>query len=91
MYDTRHVVYKSKNMTAKEIEDGYNWAYKEFYKWSNIFKASGNHDINKNKLKHFFYTAGWKKFEPFWNFVIKTKHLNNMTPVLESILNNVRR
>ena len=91
LYDTRHVVYKTRNMTADEIEQGYNWAYKEFYKWSNIFKASGNHEISKHKLKHFFYTAGWKKFEPFWNFIIKTKHLNNMTPVLESILSNVRK
>lgn len=89
LYDTRNVVYKTKGLTAEELKKGYDWAYKEFYTWANIFKASKNHDITKHKLKHFFYTAGWKKFEPFWNFVIKTKQLNNMTPVLESILSKI--
>lgn len=40
--------------------------------------------------KHFFYSGGWKKFEPLWNFLIKTKNLNNMLPILESILAKVR-
>lgn len=90
MYDTRNVVYKTRNLTAEELKSGYDWAYKEFYTWSNIFKASKNHDMMKHKMKHFFYTAGWKKFEPFWNFVIKSRHLNNMTPVLESVLSKVK-
>ena len=90
LYDTRNVVYKTKNLTPQELKEGYNWAYKEFYTWRNIFEASGNHSLVKHKLKHFFYTAGWKKFEPFWNFVIKSRHLNNMTPVLESILSKVK-
>ena len=33
LYDTRHVVYKTRNMTADEIEQGYNWAYKEMVKY----------------------------------------------------------
>lgn len=90
LYDTRNVVYKTKNLTPQELKEGYNWAYKEFYTWKNIFEASSNHNLVKHKLKHFFYTAGWKKFEPFWNFVIKSRHLNNMTPVLESILSKVK-
>ena len=65
LYDTRNVVYKTKNLTPQELKEGYNWAYKEFYTWRNIFEASGNHNLVKHKLKHFFYTAGWKKFEPF--------------------------
>jgi hypothetical protein len=40
-------------------------------------------------LKHFFYSGGWKKFEPVWNFMIKTKNLNGMLPLLESILAKV--
>lgn len=90
LYDTRNVVYKTKNLTPQELKEGYNWAYKEFYTWKNIFEAISNHNLVKHKLKHFFYTAGWKKFEPFWNFIIKSRHLNNMTPVLESILSKVK-
>ena len=44
MYDTRHVVYQTTNLSALQLEEGYNWAYKEFYSWSNIFKASSIHD-----------------------------------------------
>lgn len=89
LYDTRNVVYQTLNLTADELKNGYDWAYKEFYSWSNIFKSSLNHESHKHKLKHFFYTGGWKKFEPVWNFLIKTKNLNNMLPLLESILAKV--
>ncbi len=89
LYDTRNVVYQTKNLSAKELKDGYNWAYKNFYSWSNIFKSSTQHDTIKHQLKHFLYAGGWKKFEPLWNFLIKTKGLNQMLPLLESILSKV--
>lgn len=89
LYDTRNVVYKTTSLTAEELKNGYDWAYTEFYSWTNIFKSSFNHKSHKHKLKHFFYTGGWKKFEPVWNFLIKTKTLNNMLPVLESILSKL--
>lgn len=86
LYDTRHVVYQSKGLTAKELEDGYWWAYKEFYRWSNIFKASFAHDSFQHQLKHLFYTGGWKKFEEFWNIVINSGGLKRMLPLLELLL-----
>jgi radical SAM superfamily enzyme YgiQ (UPF0313 family) len=89
-YDTRTVVYQTRGMTADELEAGYWWAYSEFYKWSNIFEASLGHDLLTHKLKHFFYAGGWKKFEPVWNFLIKTKNLNNTLPLLESVLSKVK-
>lgn len=89
LYDTRHVVYKTKNMTPEQLEAGYRWAYKEFYTWSNIARASLTHEQVKHMLKHFFYAGGWKKFEPLWNFIIKSKNLSNMLPLLESILSRV--
>lgn len=88
-YDTRNVVYQTAKLTPEELQSGYNWAYKEFYRWSNIFEASVNHDSFAHSLKHFFYTSGWKKFEPVWNFLIKTRNLNSMLPALETILAKV--
>jgi len=90
LYDTRHVVFQTKNLSAEELETGYHWAYKEFYTWSNIFNASFKHESHKHKLKHLFYTGGWKKFEPVWNFIIKTGQLNNMLPLLETLLSKVK-
>ncbi|MBT1700270.1 B12-binding domain-containing radical SAM protein [Fulvivirgaceae bacterium PWU4] len=89
LYDTRHVVYRTENISPQALEAGYHWAYKEFYTWSNIARASLKHDSIKHMLKHFAYTGGWKKFEAVWNFLIKTKSLNNMLPVLESVLSKV--
>ena len=90
LYDTRHVVYQTKNLSAEELEAGYHWAYREFYTWSNITRASRQHDSLEHMLKHFLYAGGWKKFEPLWNFAIKTRNLNSMLPLLESILSNVK-
>ncbi|MEN8118882.1 MAG: radical SAM protein [Bacteroidota bacterium] len=90
LYDTRHVVYKTIKLTAEELEDGYQWSYNEFYKWSNIFSASMKHESVKHKLKHLFYTGGWKKFEPLWSFIIKTEGLNQMLPLLENLLSKVK-
>jgi radical SAM superfamily enzyme YgiQ (UPF0313 family) len=89
LYDTRHVVYETKGLTAQELEDGYWWAYKEFYKWSNVLDASFSHDSFKHQLKHLFYTGGWKKFEEFWNVVINLGGLKTMLPVLELLLSKV--
>lgn len=90
LYDTRHVVYKSKSITPDALKEGYDWAYREFYSWSNILKGSFGHDNPKHILKHLTYTAGWKKFEAVWNFLIKTKNLNNMLPILETILSKIQ-
>ncbi len=90
LYDTRNVVYQTTRLSAEELKDGYNWAYRSFYSWSNIAKASLRHESIHHQLKHFAYTGGWKKFEPMWNFMIKTGGLNKMLPLLEAILSEVK-
>ncbi|MFT3949176.1 MAG: radical SAM protein [Agriterribacter sp.] len=89
LYDTRNVVYKTRGLNEHALKKGYDYAYKSFYSWSNIFKAGMQHKHPKHMLKHFAYAAGWKKFEPVWNFIIKTKGLNNILPVLETVLSKV--
>ena len=89
-YDTRTVVYKTIGLSPEELKQGYDWAYKEFYSWSNIFRASFGHDNLKQQLAHLLYMGGWKKFEPFWNFMIRYGNLNRMLPVLETLLSNTK-
>ncbi len=86
LYDTRHVVFETEGMSASELENGYWWAYKEFYKWNNVIKSSFSHDSFKHKMKHLFYTGGWKKFEELWNLIINLGGLKNMLPLLELLL-----
>lgn len=90
LYDTRHVVYQSAKLTAEELVDGYNWAYKAFYSWANIFKGTQAHDNLKSQLMHLLYTGGWKKLEPMWNLFVRAKGLNIMLPMLEYMLNNIK-
>ena len=90
-YDTRQVVYQTRGMDAATLKRGYDWSYRSFYSWNNITKASLTHESLKHKLKHFAYAGGWKKFEPMWNFLIKTGGLNRTLPVLEAILSKVKK
>jgi len=89
LYDTRHVVYRPARLTPEALKQGYDWAYREFYRWSSIARGSLSHGSAKHKAKHFFYAAGWKKFEPLWDVVIRAKRLSIMTPILEGVLSKV--
>lgn len=90
-YDTRHVTFEPIRMSRKELKQGYDRAYRDFYTWSALVRSSLFHGSLKHQLKHFCYTSGWKKFEPLWNAVIQLKRLNLMTPLLEGVLSKVTR
>lgn len=91
LYDTRTPVFKPTLMSTNELKSGYDWSYKSFYKWSSIFNASLQHNDLKHGMKHFCYAAGWKKFEPLWNFVIKTEGLKYTRPMLKAVLSKITR
>lgn len=88
-YDTRHAVFRPTRMTAEALERGYDWAYREFYRWPSIVRASRGHADPKHRLKHLAYAAGWKKFEPGWNFLIQAGRLDLMRPLLEGVLSRI--
>lgn len=89
LYDTRHVVYRPIRLSAEELKRGYDWSYETFYEWGSIFRAARAHDSVKHTLKHLAYSAGWKKFERAWNFVIRVRQLAQMRPLLEAVLSPV--
>jgi len=91
LFDTRHVVFRPARLSAKALKDGYDRAYREFYRWSAIARASLAHDSVKHQAKHFFYATGWKKFEPLWDLVIRARQLRLMTPLLEGVLSKISR
>jgi radical SAM superfamily enzyme YgiQ (UPF0313 family) len=89
LYDTRHVVYRPAKLKPEALKEGYDWAYREYYRWGSIARASLHHGPLKHQAKHFFYAAGWKKFEPLWDLIIRARQLNRITPILEGILSNI--
>jgi radical SAM superfamily enzyme YgiQ (UPF0313 family) len=86
LYDTRHPVFTPAQMTGEQLEQGYWRAYRDFYRWGAIARGARAHGDVVAGLRHAAYAAGWKKFEPLWDLVIRAKRASLMLPVLETIL-----
>lgn len=91
LYDTRHVVYRPAQLETAELEAGYWRAYKDFYRWSSIWRAAKSKAVPRDRLRHMAYAAGWKKFEPFWDFAIRSGQVLHALPLLEMILEGFGR
>jgi radical SAM superfamily enzyme YgiQ (UPF0313 family) len=86
LYDTRHVVFRTRGMSEAQLEAGYWRAYRDFYRWSSIFRAASTQDTVLGRVRHAAYAAGWKKFEPLWDLAIRARRIARMRPVLEAVL-----
>jgi radical SAM superfamily enzyme YgiQ (UPF0313 family) len=86
LYDTRHVVFRPARMSAETLESGYWNAYRDFYKWRSILRGASCKEKTLERLRHVAYAAGWKKFEPMWDWAIRVKRVTAMLPMLEAIL-----
>jgi radical SAM superfamily enzyme YgiQ (UPF0313 family) len=86
LYDTRHCVYRPVRLSAEALERGYWGAYRDFYRWGNIFRGACKKQTRLARLQHLAYAAGWKKFEPLWDLVIRTRQVARMIPLLETLL-----
>ena len=86
LYDTRHVVFESRGMRPQELQAGYWRAYRDFYRWGSILRGARSKPAWTGRLRHFAYAAGWKKFEPLWDWVIRAQRVTRMLPVLEAVL-----
>ena len=91
MYDTRHAVFRPAGMSAADLEQGYWRAYRDFYRWGSLLRSASAHGSTAGSLRHLAYAAGWKKFEPLWDLVIRAKHAGTMLPLLETILSEFGR
>jgi radical SAM superfamily enzyme YgiQ (UPF0313 family) len=86
LYDTRNIVFEPKGMSAEALKSGYEWAYREFYSWAIIYRSSQQHVVLNQSLRNFSYSAGWKKSEPVWNWLIQSGLLGKMRRTLELTL-----
>ena len=91
LYDTRHVVFRTRSMPEAVLEAGYWGAYERFYRWGSILRGAAHHSTALGGLRHFAYAAGWKKLEPLWDVVIRARRLGRMLPALEAILHGFGR
>jgi hypothetical protein len=70
-------------MTPRQLEDGYWRAYRDFCRWSNIWRGSAVQPGRPERLRHLAYAGGWKKFEPAWDVLIRSKRVVRALPALE--------
>lgn len=89
-YDTRHCVISHPRMTVEQIETGYHRARRAFYSWSGVFRASAARTSTAEKVRHFAYSAAWKKAEPVWDMAIRLGLLPYARPALERVLDGTR-
>lgn len=85
-YDTRHAVFEPRGMSAPELEAGYWRAYRDFYRWGSILRAAGSKETLAGRLRHLAYTGAWKKLEPMWDLVIRSRQVFRLLPALEAVL-----
>lgn len=85
-YDTRHTVFQPANMTAEQLENGYWRAYREFYRWGSIVRAASVKPTSMEQFRHVAYTGAWKKCEPVWNWIVRTRMVGYARPLLEKVL-----
>jgi radical SAM superfamily enzyme YgiQ (UPF0313 family) len=86
LYDTRHTVFQPARMSAESLECGYRQAYQDFYRWGSILSGAWVKKGWGQRARHLLYAGGWKKFEPFWDAMIRLKRVSRMAPLLEAIL-----
>lgn len=90
LYDTRHCVVSHPRMSPAEIEDGYRRARAEFYSWRGVIHSSLARETAAERLRHFAYSAAWKKAGPLWDAAIRLGLLPHARPALEGVLGTTR-
>jgi len=85
-YDTRQVVFTPQGMTAAQLESGYRRAYRDFYRWGAILRGAATKPVLRDRLRHLAYAGGWKKFEPVWDLLIRSRQVLHALPLLEAAL-----
>ena len=75
-YNTAHVVYKPKNMTAEELYDGYLWIYKEVYTFKNIIKRLPK--SKKHWLPFLIFNLFYRKFGKLTELLCNIVSFKNM-------------
>lgn len=83
-YDTRHVVFRPRGMTVRQLQDGYDWIQKECYTMHNILRRSRG--ASPNFLRRFFLNIGWKKCDALWKQLVRFNLVGAALPLLERTL-----
>lgn len=68
-YNTADVVFKPKNMTEKELYEGYLWIYRNIYSFKNIIKRLPS--CKEQRPSYLLFNLFYRKFGCFTDFICK--------------------
>ncbi len=68
-YDTAHVVFRPKNMTIEELEEGYQWCYQRLFSHGSIWKRRPQQLISVPGYLGMSYL--YKRSNRIWHFLIR--------------------
>ena len=92
LYDTRHVVFRPARLTP-EAAGGRLLARLPRFLPLGHHRARRRHqaDTRRARCATSPTPAGWKKFEPLWDWLIRARRVGRALPVLETVLEGVAR
>lgn len=68
-YNTAHVVFYPKQMSEKELYEGYLWIYRNIYSWKNIIKRMPR--SGRSLLPYFLFNLLYRKYGRFTDALCK--------------------
>jgi len=83
LYNTANVVFQPKNMTAKELYDGYIWFYKNVYSFENIIKRIPK--LKKQRAAYLTFNFFYRKFGKFTDMLCKVVTYKRIGIIAEKI------
>jgi hypothetical protein len=86
LYDTAHAVFRPKNMTPEELEDGYHWIYRRLFSHASIWRRRPEdwRSIPPYLAMSYLY----KRSNRFWHLMIKHNQIS--TRISDGHLGHVR-
>ena len=82
-YDTRHAVFRPRQMTPEQLEAGRRKMYREFYSYGSILRRSLG---LTGALKRVAYNLAWQRCDPLWSAIIGLGLLPQARTIFERIL-----
>jgi radical SAM superfamily enzyme YgiQ (UPF0313 family) len=73
-YNTSHVVFRPKNMTAEELQEGYIWIYDQIYSLRNIYRRMPN--TLQRKIPYLLFNLGYRKYGKITSIISKLNLMN---------------
>ncbi len=83
MYDTYNAVFRPKKMEPWELEEGYDYAKKQFAGFPSILGRSLG---LPGALKRIAYNVAWMRIDPLWVAIIRSGMLPFATKIFQRIL-----